>query len=119
MNMNSRTRFPLAGAAVVFIAAVHTVLGVADWVRGGQDSELSFWFTLFGVIGVGLGLAMIELERARGFVPAPVLAALAVTVGAGLAYMPLSGFLTLLVPLGVGVLGWWRARAGVPEPTAA
>ncbi|MBW0275240.1 hypothetical protein ATM97_08815 [Nocardia sp. MH4] len=110
MNMNSRTRFPLAGAALVFIATVHTIMGVALLAAGDQGTELSFWFTLFGVVGIGLGLAMIELERARGFVPVPVLAALAVTTVAGLAYMPLSGFLTLLVPLGVGALGWWHGR---------
>ncbi|MEV6213172.1 DUF6463 family protein [Nocardia sp. NPDC051833] len=108
--MNSRTRFPLAGAALVVIATVHTIMGVALLVAGDQDTELSFWFTLFGVLGIGLGLAMIELERVRGFVPGSVLLALAVTTIAGLVYMPLSGFVTLLVPLGVGALGWWRGR---------
>ncbi|MEV6060499.1 DUF6463 family protein [Nocardia asteroides] len=117
--MNSKTRFPWAGAALVFIAAVHTIMGLVVWAGGDQDGELPFWFTLFGVVGIGLGLAMVELERARGFVPGPVLAALAVTTVAGLAYMPLSGFLTLLVPLGAGALGWWRARADVPEPSGA
>ncbi|WP_229739507.1 DUF6463 family protein [Nocardia rhizosphaerihabitans] len=111
--MNSKTRFPLAGAAVVFIATVHTIMGVALFAAGDQDTELSFWFTTFGVAAIGLGVAMIELERARGFVPGSVLVALAVTTVVGLAYMPVSGFLTLLVPLGVGALGWWRGRAPV------
>ncbi|MET9215751.1 MULTISPECIES: DUF6463 family protein [unclassified Nocardia] len=117
--MNSRTRFPLAGAALVFIATVHTIMGVALLAAGDQDAELSFWFTLFGVLGIGLGLAMIELERTRGFVPGPVLLTLAVTTVSGVVYMPLSGFLTLLVPLGVGALGWWRSRAAVSEPAGA
>lgn len=95
----------------MFIATVHTIMGVVLLAAGDQDTELSFWFTLFGVVGIGLGLAMIELERARGVVPGPVLLALAVTTVAGLVYMPLSGFLTMLVPLGVGALGWWRGRA--------
>ncbi|MFD6222868.1 DUF6463 family protein [Nocardia asteroides] len=109
--MHSKTRFPLAGAALVVIAAVHTIMGLVVLAAGDQDTELSFWFTLFGVVGIGLGLAMIELERQRGFVPGTVLAALAVTTVAGLVYMPLSGFVTLLVPLGVGTVGWWRRRA--------
>ncbi|MFE6921238.1 DUF6463 family protein [Nocardia sp. NPDC057663] len=111
--MNSRTSFPLAGAAVVFIAAVHTIMGVVLLAAGDQDTELSFWFTTFGVVGIGLGVAMIELERARGFVPASVLVALAVTTVVGLVYMPVSGFLTLLVPLAVGAAGWWRGRIPV------
>ncbi|WP_336084007.1 DUF6463 family protein [Nocardia sp. SSK8] len=53
---------------------------------------------------------MIELERARGFVPGPVLVVLAVTVVFGLVFEPVSGFVTLLVPLGFGALSWWRAR---------
>ncbi|KAF0847438.1 hypothetical protein FNL39_103336 [Nocardia caishijiensis] len=110
MNMNSKTRFPLAGASLIFIASVHTVMGVALLAAGDQDTELSFWFTLFGVVGVGLGLAMIDLERARGFVPAPVLGTLALVTACGLIYQPLSGFVTLLVPVGVGAFGWWRAR---------
>lgn len=108
--MNSRTRFPVTGSALVFIATVHTIMGVVLLAASDQDTELSFWFTAFGVVGIGLGLAMIELERARGFVPGPVLVVLAVTVGFGLVFEPVSGFVTLLVPLGFGALGWWRAR---------
>ncbi|WP_170112037.1 hypothetical protein [Nocardia fluminea] len=28
----------------------------------------------------------------------------------GLAFMPVSGFITVLLSLGVGTVGWWRAR---------
>ncbi|APE35721.1 hypothetical protein BOX37_19195 [Nocardia mangyaensis] len=117
MNMNSKTRFPIAGAALTFIATVHTIMGVVLLSVSDQDIELSFWFTTFGVVGIGLGLAMIELERARGFVPGSVLIVLAVTVVFGLVFEPVSGFITLLVPLGAGALGWWRARA--QQPTSA
>lgn len=108
--MNSKTRFPLAGTSLTVIATVHTLLGIALLIGGEQDIEVLFWFTAFGVVGIALGLAMIELERARGFVPLAVLIVLAVTVIFGIAIDPLSGFLTLLIPLGAGGIGWWRAR---------
>ncbi|WP_278264250.1 DUF6463 family protein [Nocardia sp. AG03] len=109
--MNSKTRFPVAGTALTFIATVHTIMGVVLLAVSDQDTELSFWFTAFGVLGIGLGLAMIELERVRGVVPGPVLIALAAVTVFGLVFEPVSGFVTLLIPLGAGALGWWRARA--------
>ncbi|MFC9471187.1 DUF6463 family protein [Nocardia sp. NPDC056952] len=108
--MDSRTRFPLAGTLLTFIGTVHTALGVAVFAAGDQDVELTFWFTEFGVVSVGFGLAMIALERALGYVPGTVLLVLGVATVFGLAFMPLSGFITVLLPLGVGVFGWWRAR---------
>lgn len=53
---------------------------------------------------------MIELERARGFVPASTLGCLAVITVGGLVFEPVSGFWTLLVPLAVGVVGARRRR---------
>ncbi|MFD6396031.1 DUF6463 family protein [Nocardia sp. NPDC060249] len=108
--MNSRTKFPLAGALLVVIGTVHTALGIVVFVAGDQDVELTFWFTEFGVLATGFGIAMIALERALGYVPGTVLLALGVTTVFGLAFMPLSGFVTVLAPLGVAAFGWWRAR---------
>lgn len=110
MNMDSKTRSPLAGALLVFIGTVHTALGVALFVAADQDVELTFWFTEFGVVSIGFGIAMIALERALGYVPGVVLLALGAATMFGLAFMPASGFVTVLLPLGVGSYGWWRAR---------
>ncbi|MFE1592209.1 DUF6463 family protein [Nocardia sp. NPDC058705] len=108
--MDSKTRFPLAGALMIFIGTVHTALGVALFTADDHDMELTFWFTEFGVLAVGFGVAMIALERALGYLPGSVLLALGVVTVSGLAFMPLSGFLTVLLPLGIGTYGWWRAR---------
>ncbi|WP_410872242.1 DUF6463 family protein [Nocardia sp. A7] len=108
--MDSKTRFPLAGALLIVIGTVHTALGVALFIADDQDVQLSFWFTEFGVLAVGFGIAMIALERALGHLPGSVLLALGAATVFGLAFMPLSGFLTVLLPLGIGALGWWRAR---------
>ncbi len=110
MNMNSKTRFPLAGALLTFIGTVHTALGVAVFAAGDQDVELTFWFTQFGVVSIGFGLAMMALERTLGYVPGAVLLVLGAVTVFGLAFMPVSGFITVLLPLGIGTFGWWRAR---------
>ncbi|ONM48072.1 DUF6463 family protein [Nocardia donostiensis] len=108
--MDSKTKFPVVGSMLTFIGAAHTALGVVIWATKDQDIELSFWFTAFGVAGTALGVAVIEVERARGHVTAPILAATAVLAGFGLAFEPVSGFLTVLVPLAAGVGGWIRRR---------
>ncbi|MFD3744193.1 DUF6463 family protein [Nocardia sp. NPDC058633] len=108
--MDSKTRFPLAGALLILIGTVHTALGVVLFLADDQDAELTFWFTEFGVLAIGFGIAMITLERALGYLPGPVLLALGTATVFGLAFMPLSGFLTVLLPLGIGAFGWWRAR---------
>ncbi|MFD4438875.1 DUF6463 family protein [Nocardia sp. NPDC058519] len=108
--MDSRTRFPLAGALLTFIGTAHTALGVALFFAADQDVELTFWFTEFGVVSIGFGIAIIALERALGYVPGAVLLVLGAVTVSGLAFMPLSGFLTVLAPLGIGAFGWWRAR---------
>lgn len=95
---------------LTFIGAAHTVLGVVMWATKDQDTELSFWFTAFGIAGIALGITVIEAERARGYVTAPILVAIAVLTGFGLAFEPASGFLTLLVPLALGVGGRLRRR---------
>nr|WP_210744789.1 DUF6463 family protein [Nocardia flavorosea] len=89
---------------------MHTVMGIVIWATQDQDPEPSFWFTAFGVLAVGLGIAVIEVERARGFVTAPILAALAVLAAFGLISMPVSGFVSLLLPLAFGVIGWSKRR---------
>ncbi|WP_280415588.1 DUF6463 family protein [Nocardia carnea] len=106
--MDSKTRVPVVGGLLVFIGSVHTAMGIVVWATQDQDSELSFWFTAFGVLAVGLGIAVLEVERARGFVTAPILAAIAVLAAFGLVYMPVSGFLSLLLPLAFGAVGWSR-----------
>ncbi|MFD6104626.1 DUF6463 family protein [Nocardia salmonicida] len=108
--MDSRTRFPLAGALLAFIGTVHTALGIALFAFADQDVELTFWFTEFGVVSIGFGIAMIALERALGHVPGAVLLVLGAATMFGLTFMPASGFVTVLLPLGVGAYGWWRAR---------
>lgn len=110
MNMDSKTRFPLAGALLTFIGTAHTALGVVVFLDGDQDVELTFWFTQFGVVSIGFGLAIMALERALGYVPGAVLLVLGVVTLFGLAFMPVSGFITVLLPLRVGTFGWWRAR---------
>ncbi|WP_433732474.1 DUF6463 family protein [Nocardia sp. CA-129566] len=108
--MDSKTGFPLTGSLLAFIGSAHTVLGGAIWVAGKEQTDLSFWFTAFGVVAVCFGIAVIETERTRGYVPVPVLAAIAVLTAFGLAFEPVSGFVTVLVPLAVGVRGWVRHR---------
>ncbi|MEU8898771.1 DUF6463 family protein [Nocardia sp. NPDC048505] len=117
--MDSKTRFPLAGALLTFIGSVHTALGVVVWVNGTEQGELAFWFTAFGVAAVGFGLAALEVERARGYLPAPILAALAGLTVFGLVFEPVSGFLTVLVPLALGVRGRLRHRRAVAPVFAA
>ncbi|PXX54783.1 hypothetical protein DFR70_12377 [Nocardia tenerifensis] len=108
--MDSKTTFPLTGTLFTFIGSAHTVLGVAIWAAGKEPSETSFWFTAFGVAAVCLGIAVIEMERARGYVPLPVLAAIAALTVFGLIFEPVSGFLTVLIPLFFGFRGWMRHR---------
>ncbi|WP_280426220.1 DUF6463 family protein [Nocardia carnea] len=108
--MDSKTRVPVVGGLLAFIGSVHTVMGIVAWATQDQDSELSFWFTAFGVLAIGFGIAVIEVERARGFVTAPILAAIVVLAAFGLIYMPVSGFLSLLLPLAFGVGGWIKGR---------
>ncbi|MGA6205929.1 DUF6463 family protein [Nocardia testacea] len=115
--MNSITRFPVVGSMLTFIGAAHTALGVVMWMTRDQDMALSFWFTAFGVAGAGLGVAVIEVERARGYVTAPILAAIAVLAVFGLAFEPVSGFLTVLIPLAVGVHRWIGRRKTTPALT--
>ena len=100
----------MVGGLLVFIGSVHTAMGIVVWATQDQDPELSFWFTAFGVLAVGLGIAVLEVERARGFVTAPILGAVAVLAAFGLIYMPVSGFLSLLLPLVFGVVGWSKGR---------
>ncbi|MFI9508379.1 DUF6463 family protein [Nocardia sp. NPDC052566] len=117
--MHSKTQFPLTGAMLAFIGSVHTALGIVVWAAGDKETELAFWFTAFGVAAVCLGIAVIDVERTRGYVPAPILVATAVLVIFGLVVEPVSGFLTVLVPLAVGVRGWTRHRrgsGGAPNP---
>ncbi|WP_327147721.1 DUF6463 family protein [Nocardia sp. NBC_01329] len=112
--MNSKTRFPLTGSLLIFIGAAHTVLGIVVWVTKDQDTELSFWFTAFGVAAIALGIAVAEMERSRGYVTAPVLAATAALTAFGLAFEPVSGFLTVLLPLAIGTGGWISRRNLAP-----
>ncbi|RMI32668.1 hypothetical protein EBN03_11915 [Nocardia stercoris] len=91
---------------LTLIGAVHAALGTVIWVTKDQDAELSFWFTAFGVAAITLGVSVIEVERARGYVTAPILAAIAVLTGFGLAFEPVSGFIIVLVPVAVGIRGW-------------
>ncbi|MER7449636.1 DUF6463 family protein [Nocardia beijingensis] len=114
--MDSKTPFPITGSLLTFIGSAHTALGVAIWATGREQTELAFWFTAFGVAAVGFGIAVIETERARGYVPAPILTAIAVLTAFGLVFEPVSGFLTVLVPLAIGARGWMRHRriAAVP-----
>ncbi|MEV6138934.1 DUF6463 family protein [Nocardia sp. NPDC051990] len=114
--MDSKTRFPLAGSLFTFIGSAHTVLGGVMWAIGDEKAELYFWFTAFGVAAVCLGIAVIEAERTRGYVPAPVLAATATLTVFGLVCEPVSGFLTVLAPLAVGVRGWMRHRRNAAVP---
>ncbi|GAA1632856.1 hypothetical protein GCM10009764_64440 [Nocardia ninae] len=107
------------GALLVFIGTAHTALGVAIWVDGVEQSELAFWFTAFGVAAVCFGLAVTDVERIRGYVPAPILGAIAVLTAFGLIFEPVSGFLTVLVPLAVGVGKWTRHRRVTAVPAAA
>jgi hypothetical protein len=115
--MDSKTPFPLTGSLLVFIGAAHTVLGIVIWVAKDQDPELSFWFTAFGIAAITLGLAIAEVERSHGYVTAPVLAATAALTAFGLAFQPVSGFLTILLPLAIGTHGWSSRRN--LSPTAA
>lgn len=108
--MDSKTDFPVVGSMLTFIGAAHTALGVFIWTTREQDVALSFWFTAFGVAAVCFGIAVIEVERARGYVTAPILTAAAVLAGFGLAFEPVSGFLTVLVPIAVGVRRWIGRR---------
>ncbi|MGV9332938.1 DUF6463 family protein [Nocardia sp. NPDC003726] len=115
-NMDSKTRVPLTGGLLAFIGSAHTALGGVIWATGREQTELAFWFTAFGVAAVGFGIAVIETERTRGYVPAPILSAIGVLTAFGLVFEPVSGFLTVLVPLAIGVRGWIRHRriAAVP-----
>ncbi|WP_227998270.1 DUF6463 family protein [Nocardia australiensis] len=113
--MYSKTRFPIVGTMLTFIGAAHTALGVVTWATKDQDTDLSFWFTEFGVAAVALGIAVIEVERTRGYVTTPILAATAALAASGLAFEPVSGFLTLLVPLAFGVRSY---RANSPIHSA-
>ncbi|MFI2230804.1 DUF6463 family protein [Nocardia testacea] len=112
--MDSKTRFPRTGSLLIAIGAAHTVLGIAIWVTRDQDTALSFWFTAFGVAAIALGVAVAEVERSHGYVTAPILAAAAALTAFGLAFEPVSGFLTVLLPLAVGAHGWIRRRNPAP-----
>ena len=124
--MNSKTK-PLIGIMVIVIGSAHTTLGIVSWVlaaraTGAVHSAENFWFTIFGVVAIVLGVTIVELERSRGYLTPAVLIGIAALMAAGLAFMPLSGFLTLIVPLAFGAYGWLRrgrrsvsARAGVVD----
>ncbi|MEV0251724.1 DUF6463 family protein [Nocardia sp. NPDC050712] len=114
--MDSKTGFPLTGVLLAVIGTAHTALGVVIWTTGAEQAELSFWFTAFGVAAVGFAIAVLEVERVRGYVPAPILAALLVLTVFGLIFEPVSGFLTLLLPLALGLRGWLRHRRLVAVP---
>ncbi|MEU1430873.1 DUF6463 family protein [Nocardia sp. NPDC005746] len=114
--MDSKTGFSLTGGLLSFIGSVHTALGGVMWVVGDETAEFSFWFTAFGVAAVCFGISVIEIERTRGYVPAPILAAIAVLTLFGLACEPVSGFLAVLAPLAVGVRGWIRHRRNAAVP---
>lgn len=116
MNVDSKTPFPLIGALLTFIGSAHTALGAAMWSAGNEELELSFWFTAFGVAAIAFGIAVIDIERTRGYVPAPVLAAIAALTAFGLIVQPLSGFLTVLIPLALGIRRWLRHRRPAPVP---
>ncbi|WP_210414591.1 DUF6463 family protein [Microlunatus elymi] len=99
--MNSKTR-PIAGIMIIVIGAAHTTLGIVTWISTGPEQRTeNFWFTVFGVLAMAFGLAVVELERARGQLPVPVLAGIAAVMLFGvIGFSPLSGFLSLAVPLG-------------------
>ena len=100
--MNSKT-VPVTGIMVAVIGTAHTALGAITWLSTGPAKTTeNFWFTVFGVLAVAFGVAVGEVERARGYVPLPVLAALTAVGICGVAFMPLSGFLSLIIPLGFG-----------------
>ena len=119
MNVNSKTT-PVAGIMIIVIGAAHTALGVVTWTSTGPEQRTeNFWFTVFGVLAMALGLTVTELERARGFVPITVLAAIAVVMLFGvIGFSPLSGFLSLLVPLGFDVVRRLRGRSRQGRPTS-
>ncbi|WP_245672296.1 DUF6463 family protein [Nocardia anaemiae] len=60
--------------------------------------------------------SVIDTERTHGYVPAPILTAIAVLTAFGLVFEPVSGFLTVLVPLAIGVRGWMRHRRSSAVP---
>lgn len=106
--MNSRTK-PVTGIMVIVIGAAHTTLGVITWLSSTPEKTTeNFWFTVFGVLAIALGICIGSVERARGYVPLAVLLAVAVIAGCGIAFMPVSGFLSLLVPIRFGLVGWLR-----------
>ncbi|NEW54079.1 hypothetical protein GV794_00130 [Nocardia cyriacigeorgica] len=107
--MNSKTR-PVVGSMLTFIGTAHTAMGAVMWAAKDQDAELLFWYNAFGIAAMALGIAVIEVERARGYVTGPILAAMVFLAGFGIAIEPLSGFLTVLVPVAVGFRGWVRRR---------
>lgn len=95
---------------VVVIGAAHTVLGTTTWMSTGPEQRVeNFWFTAFGVLAIAFGVAIGEVERAHGFVPMSVLIAIAVVALFGIVlFAPLSGFLSLIVPIAFGVYRWLR-----------
>ncbi|SDT41345.1 hypothetical protein SAMN04489812_5689 [Microlunatus soli] len=99
---------------VIVIGLVHTVMGLVIWLSDETATATSaehVWFTAFGVIAIGLGIAIVELERSRGFVPPAVLAAIVAVMLYGVILVgPASGFVSLLIPIGFGVYGWLRRR---------
>ncbi|WP_067542177.1 DUF6463 family protein [Nocardia crassostreae] len=100
----------MSGVLLTLIGALHTALGAVVWASGRETLELSFWFTAFGVVAMGFGIAVIEVERARGHIPASILAAIVALTVFGLIVEPVSGFLTVLIPLALGIRGWLRNR---------
>lgn len=113
MNMNSKK--PVTGILILTIGTLHTALGVVTWVSGPpmpsvDQTAYSFWFTVFGVLAMVLGVAVIEASRAIGHVPPTVLVGVAVTFVFGVLVLPASGFWSLLVPLATGTIGWLSSR---------
>ncbi|GAA2854664.1 DUF6463 family protein [Microbacterium arabinogalactanolyticum] len=103
---------PWVGILLLVVSLGHSAMITSIWIASGlAPSTALFWSAAFGVALLMCGVTAVELERARGFVPLSVLIALAALTLFGLAIMPVSGFLTLIAPLTVGVVRWIRGRA--------
>ncbi|MDR2997487.1 MAG: DUF6463 family protein [Microbacterium sp.] len=122
--MHSKT-IPWVGILLLLIGVGHNTMIASIWIATDLAPSVAlFWSAAFGVVVLVCGVTALELERARGFIPLSALIALAVLLLFGLAVMPLSGFLTLIAPLTVGVVTWFRRRrstapARVPEAAHA
>ena len=126
-STNSKAKGRWAGKAVLFIATLHTVIGVAITARLIPDAAFDrlvgpdrnilldlltkwswtptdpilmswFWFFLFGFALVPLGILLKSVEDKGQDVPKSVGWSLVVLGAGGAACMPASGFWTIFVP---------------------